>query len=66
MIAIQLIGLCYVCAGVLCKYATFPGEIQAKEGLLLFPFSVICPPLLIYTIPYFYRKSIRCLEGILQ
>ncbi len=65
IMAFQIFGLCYVIAGVLCKYSSFPGEIQTREGLLLFPFSLFCPPLLLFVIPYLYKKSVKSLEGIL-
>jgi hypothetical protein len=59
-----LIGLGYVSAGVLCKYSTYPGEIGKKEGLLTMA-SVFVPPMLLGTIPYLYKKSLKSLEGIL-
>ena len=64
ILAFQLIGLGYVCAGVVCKYATFPGDISVKEGLLVV-FSILFPPLLLVSIPLLYKRSLRSLEGIL-
>lgn len=65
ILAFQALGLCFVSAGVVCKYSTFPGEIGTKEGLLSF-FSVLIPPMLLFTLPYLYKKAIRSLKGILE
>lgn len=64
ILACQTAGLSLICASVLCKYSSFPNEIGKREGLLVF-FSIICPILLFFTIPYLLKRSIRSLEGIL-
>ena len=49
---------------LLAKYSAYPKEINVAQGLLL-GFSFSFPPLLLFTIPYFYKKAIRSLESIL-
>jgi hypothetical protein len=64
-ISIILVGYLYLSIMILTKYAAFPKEINLPQALIL-GFSFIFPPLLIYSIPAFYRKAIRQLQPILE
>lgn len=59
--AIQLILILYLVAIIFSKYAAFPNEIGVHEGILL-AISIVIPPLLVFTIPYFYKQSISQLK----
>ena len=61
---IQSVGLVIVCLGVLAKYVAYPREMKLKEGMLL-GFSMVIPPLLLFTVPYFYILAHRQLKEIL-
>lgn len=61
---ILLAGLLYLVSMVLAKYAAFPDEMSLPQAIIL-GFSFVFPPLLLYTIPAFYRKSIQNLTSIL-
>ncbi len=65
ILAFQLLGTCYLTAGVLCKYTSFPDIIHLRETLFLL-YSVMFPPLLLFTLPFFYIQSARQLEGFLE
>lgn len=61
---LQLLGYVYVILALLSKYANYPNEIIFPEmlGLMI---SMILPPLLLITLPYFYLRSQRKLKEIL-
>jgi hypothetical protein len=56
-------GIMLVSAGVLSKYTSFPDELTLFDGILLL-LSAIFPVLLFFTLPYFYHKAIKQLEGV--
>lgn len=56
IIAVTSLLLCTACLSVLVKYSVFPTEINIPEVLLIIA-SIIFPPLLILTFPYFYLKA---------
>jgi hypothetical protein len=60
-----LIGLLFLCTVILAKYSAYPDEINVREGIIL-AFSVYFPPLLLAIIPFFYTKSIRKLQYLLN
>ncbi|HRI00268.1 MAG TPA: hypothetical protein PK006_04375 [Saprospiraceae bacterium] len=50
---------------ILSKYANFPHPISIPDSILLI-ISIIVPPFVIFTIPFFYKKSVRHLKSWLQ
>ncbi len=58
------LGLIYLSAFILAKYASFPNEM----GLIptfLFVFGIWMPPLILVSIPIFYRQALKKLNPIL-
>ncbi|PKN79131.1 MAG: hypothetical protein CVU48_06225 [Candidatus Cloacimonetes bacterium HGW-Cloacimonetes-1] len=64
LVLVQSVGLVIVCLGVLGKYVAYPREMKLKEAMLM-GFSVVIPPLLLFTVPYFYSLAHRQLKEIL-
>lgn len=60
----ELVGMSYVVASLLGKYAFFPSEINLIQGIVL-ALSIWFPPLLVVVIPYFFSKSKQNLQSIL-
>mgnify|MGYP001184998994 CR=1 FL=1 len=65
LIGLQCLGYAYLAATILAKYAAFPRQISLPEGLLLGA-SFAFPPLLLFSIPFFLKKSIQQLNQILS
>lgn len=61
---IYLLGIVYLVTAVLGKYAFYPMQMNLPQGLLM-AFSFSFPPLLLFLIPYFYKRSVRQLTPIL-
>ncbi len=64
LMVIQCLGYLYLSAIILAKYSAYPQPMSVPQGLLLGA-SFALPPLLIVTIPFFYKKSTEQLKGIL-
>jgi len=64
LLIIQGVVVLLVVIVILAKYSVFPKAISLPESLLM-GFSFLLPPLLLFSIPYFYKKSIRQLSKIL-
>jgi hypothetical protein len=47
------------------KYAFFPTTMNLPQGLLM-AFSFLFPPMLLFLLPYFYRRCIHQLNPILE
>ena len=62
---IYLLGIIYLATAVLGKYAFFPAPMNVPQGLLM-AFSFGFPPMLLFLIPYFYKRSVRQLKPVLQ
>jgi len=60
-----LIGLLFLWTVILAKYSAYPGEMNLPEGIVL-AFSLYFPPLLLVIIPFFYSKSIKKLNYLLN
>ncbi|MFT4680032.1 MAG: hypothetical protein ACI84C_001456 [Flavobacteriales bacterium] len=60
----EVVGMAYVVASLLGKYAFFPSEINLIQGIVL-ALSIWFPPLLVVVIPYFFAKSKQNLQSIL-
>jgi len=58
-IAILLfLGLLYVVAALLGKYAAYPAALNILQGFAL-GFSLMFPPLLLFVIPWFYKLALK-------
>ncbi len=64
VLAFELVGMAYVVASLLGKYAFFPAEINLMQGIIL-GLSIWFPPLLVVVIPYFYTKAKSNLQSVL-
>lgn len=62
---IYILGTIYLATAVLGKYAFFPAPMNVPQGLLM-AFSFWFPPMLLFLLPYFYKRSIRQLKPVLQ
>jgi hypothetical protein len=60
-----LIGMAFAWTIILAKYSAYPGEMNLPEIILLV-FSLYFPPLLLAVIPFFYSKSARKLNILLD
>jgi hypothetical protein len=59
------LGLLYIITALLGKYAFFPLAMNMPQGLLM-AFSFWFPPLLLFLLPYFYRRCLQQLNPILS
>lgn len=64
ILAIEMVGLIYIIASLLGKYAFFPSELNVIQGFMLV-IGIIFPPFMLIIIPAFYKKAIINLEPIL-
>jgi hypothetical protein len=65
LLVFYLAGLAFLIYMIVSKYATYPAELNITQAIIL----VVCigfPPLLIFMIPYFFRKSENRLTSLLQ
>ncbi len=62
---IIVLGLVYIVATIVGKYAFFPASLNLPQGLVL-AFSYWFPPMLLFMIPYFYIRSVKQLKPILE
>jgi len=65
LLGFQVLGYVYLCTIILAKYAAFPRAMNLPETLFIVA-SVFFPPFLLFTIPFFYRQSIKKLSPILE
>ena len=61
------LGLGYLYLGtiILAKYAAFPRAMNLPESILIVA-SVFFPPILLFVLPFFYRRSIKNLNTVLS
>lgn len=64
-IFIYIVAYMWISTMILAKYSVFPKEMNLPQAIIL-GVSFLFPPLLIYTIPSFYRKARKQLELILE
>ena len=65
LLVFYLAALAFLIYMIVSKYATYPAELNITQAIIL----VVCigfPPLLIFMIPYFFRKSENRLTSLLQ
>jgi hypothetical protein len=65
ILGLQALGLIYLAAFLLARYAAYPQEMGIPQALL-FVFSFWFPPMLLIIIPIFYRRAIQSLQSLLQ
>jgi hypothetical protein len=65
IIAIQVLGYCYLLAMILTKYSCYPQKISVPQGIL-FAIGILMPPSLLILIPLLYNKSHKQLKEILE
>lgn len=65
LLLFQLLGTIYLLTIILAKYAAFPSAINIIETLFI-SLSIIFPPFLLFVIPFFYKKSVRKLDRVLN
>ncbi len=58
------LGLVYLVTALLGKYAFFPTTMNLPQGLFM-AFSFMFPPMLLFLLPYFYRRCLQQLNPIL-
>ncbi|WP_235295191.1 hypothetical protein [Portibacter lacus] len=61
---IYAVGYLYLITIILGKYAAFPNEISIPQSIIIL-ISMICPPIMIFTLPSFYKRAIQKLNPIL-
>lgn len=65
LMAFQALGLLILYLGVASKYTSYPGSMNMKNALLML-FSFIIPPMLLFTVPFFYIQAKQQLKDILS
>lgn len=60
-----VMGYSFLVCTILAKYSVYPIEMNLVEGILI-AFSLAFPPLLLIIVPYFYTKSIKSLNNLLE
>ena len=58
IVLLLLLGVLYVWAALLVKYAAYPSSLNILQGFSL-GFSLMFPPLLLLIIPWFYRLALK-------
>jgi hypothetical protein len=61
VLAVSVFGYAYLLATVFAKYATHPRPLGIPQAILL-GISMVLPPLLLVTVPFFYKKSVENLR----
>lgn len=61
---IMCIGLILISITIISKYSSFPDTMSVGDSILL-GISIIFPPLLLFTLPKLYRKSLEHLKPLL-
>jgi hypothetical protein len=64
-LAVFALGLLYIIATLLGKYAFFPSTMNLPQGIVL-AISFSFPPLLFFIIPYYYLRAVKQLKPILE
>ena len=65
LIVFLLLSYFYIITIILAKYSAYPNEINLPE-ILIIGISLMFPPILLVIIPYFYTKSIKHLNLVLE
>ena len=65
LLVIYILGLLYLITAILGKYAFYPSAMNLPQGFVM-ALSFWFPPLLLFLIPYFYRRSLLKLQPYLS
>lgn len=65
LMIIYILGLLYLITAILGKYAFYPSAMNLPQGFVM-ALSFWFPPLLLFLIPYFYRRSLLKLQPYLS
>ena len=65
LLIIYFLGLLYLTTAILGKYAFYPSAMNLPQGFVM-ALSFWFPPLLLFLIPYFYRRSLLKLQPYLS
>lgn len=61
---IVLLGMVYLTATILSKYTSYPREMTIPNGII-FGLSIFFPPVILFSLPIFYRRSLHSLKRVL-
>lgn len=64
LLAIYILGLLYLTTSILGKYAFYPSAMNLPQGIVM-ALSFWFPPILLFLIPYFYRRATDKLQPYL-
>lgn len=64
-IAISLVGFIFLISMIFAKYSAYPREMNLPQGIL-FALSLWFPPMLLFVIPLFYKRSKQNVAPILE
>jgi len=64
LLAVLFLGYLYLATMILAKYAAYPHTIGLPQSILL-AMSFSLPPLLLFTMPLFYKNAIKRLNQVL-
>src|SRR5690606_15261864 len=56
VLGVSMAGYGYLALAVLAKYAAFPAGVSIPQGVVMIV-SFVMPPLLLISIPYFFRQA---------
>lgn len=65
VLLIMLIGCILLSMIILAKYSAYPRSINIVQGILIC-ICIVFPPLILFVLPLFYRKSINAIKPILE
>src|SRR5690625_2939239 len=65
LILFLIIGIAFICYGIIVKYANYPDQTQLIQAVFLM-LSILFPPLLLIFIPYLFAKSKTRLSSFLK
>jgi hypothetical protein len=60
-----IVGWAFQAYIIVAKYASFPNEMNIVQGIFI-ALSIMLPPLLLISIPYFFKKSVNRLDNYLK
>ncbi|SEK99544.1 hypothetical protein SAMN05421740_103197 [Parapedobacter koreensis] len=65
LLIVLVVGYGYLALAVLAKYAAFPGSVNIPQGIFM-ALSLMLPPLLLVSIPYFYHKAMANMATVIR
>lgn len=64
LLVFYLVGCIFLMTIILAKYSVYPDEMNLPEGII-FASSIAFPPLLLFSVPYFYFRATKHLQRYL-